>query len=261
MTEKQEKLNQLAKDVLHLSRNTLLVNLRFLDMALSQFTYHEIEDNTLLTDGKYLLYDPKHILRCYKSAKEIPVRDYLHMVMHCVFRHMFMDPTLNRVYWDLACDIAVENMITELNLKSVIAARERQQVPYIDAIKKELGMVTAEKIYSYLRTAYPDPNKIAQIRGLFYADNHEIWYMTGDEKAAAYGLLQSGDSDSKQSGQGSASVAVAAAWQAISERMQVDLETFGKQRGINPGAMTQNLMAVNQRDHSDALPQSIKGKL
>ena len=249
MTEKQEKLNQLAKDVLHLSRNTLLVNLRFLDMALSQFTYHEIEDNTLLTDGKYLLYDPKHILRCYKSAKEIPVRDYLHMVMHCVFRHMFMDPTLNRVYWDLACDIAVENMITELNLKSVIAARERQQVPYIDAIKKELGMVTAEKIYSYLRTTYPDPNKIAQIRGFFYADNHEIWYMTSDEKAAAYGLLQSGDSDSKQSGQGGASAAVAAAWQAISERMQVDLETFGKQRGIDPGAMTQNLLAVNREKY------------
>ena len=129
MDEHDRQLNNLALDVLKLSRNTLLVNLRFLDMALSQFTYHEIEDNTLLTDGKYLLYDPKHILRCYKSAKEIPVRDYLHIVMHCVFRHMFMDPTLNRVYWDLACDIAVENMITELNLKSVTATRERQQAP------------------------------------------------------------------------------------------------------------------------------------
>lgn len=251
MPGKKEELNNLALDVLKLSRNTLLVNLRFLDMALSQFIYHEVEDNTLLTDGKYLLYDPKHILRCYKSAKEIPVRDYLHIVMHCVFRHMFMDLTLNRVYWDLACDIAVENMITELNLKSVTAARERQQVPYIDAIKKELGMVTAEKIYSYLRTTYPDPNKIAQIRGLFYADNHEIWYMTGEEKAMAYGLPQSGDGNSQdeQSGQGSTSAAVAAAWQTISERMQVDLETFGKQRGINPGAMTQNLQTVNREKY------------
>lgn len=242
------QLHNLALDVLKLSRNTLLVNLRFLDMALSQFTYHEIMDNTLLTDGKYLLYNPKHILRCYKSAKEIPVRDYLHIVMHCVFRHMFMDPTLNRVYWDLACDIAVENVITELNHKSVTAARERQQTPYIDAIKKELGMVTAEKIYSYLRTTYPDPNMIAQIRGLFYADNHEIWYMTGEEKAAAYGLPQSGDGNG-QDGQGSTSAVVAAAWQTISERMQVDLETFGKQRGINPGAMTQNLLAVNREKY------------
>ena len=70
MDNQAEQLQRLARDVLVLSRNTLLVNLRFLDMALSQFTYHEIEDNTLLTDGKYLLYDPKHILRCYKSAKE-----------------------------------------------------------------------------------------------------------------------------------------------------------------------------------------------
>ena len=152
MTEKQEKLNQLAKDVLTLSRNTLLVNLRFLDAALSQFELFPIEESSLLTDGKYILYHPKHILANYKMAKEIPVRDYLHIVMHCVFKHMYMDSTLNRPYWDLACDIAVENMITELNLKSVTAARERQQVPYIDAIKKELGMVTAEKIYSYLRT-------------------------------------------------------------------------------------------------------------
>jgi len=255
LPDQKEQLNNLALDVLKLSRNTLLVNLRFLDLALSQFAYHEIEDGTLLTDGKYLLYDPKHILRCYKSAKEIPVRDYLHIVMHCVFRHMFMEPTLNRVYWDLACDIAVENMITELNLKSVTAARERQQVPYIDAIKQELGMVTAEKIYSYLRTTYPDPNKIAQIRGLFYADNHEIWYMTDEEKTAAYGLPQegkgkgNGDGHGNPNGQGSQSAAVAAAWATISERMQVDLETFGKQRGILPGAMTQNLMAVNREKY------------
>ena len=37
MDEKAEKLNKLAKEMLILSRNTLLVNLRFLDAALSQF--------------------------------------------------------------------------------------------------------------------------------------------------------------------------------------------------------------------------------
>ena len=247
MPDQKEQLNNLALDVLKLSRNTLLVNLRFLDMALSQFTYQTIEEGTLLTDGKYLLYDPKHILRCYKLAKEIPVRDDLHVVMHCVVRHMFMDPTLNRVYWDLACDIAVENMITELNLKSVTATRERQQAPYISAIKQELGMVTAEKIYAYLRTTYPDPKMIAQVRGLFYADNHEIWYMTADEKAAAYGLQGGGSGNNDQKSQEGS--ALAAEWQAISERMQVDLETFGKQRGINPGAMTQNLQAVNREKY------------
>ena len=117
--------------------------------------------------------------------------------------------------------------------------------------EKELGLVTAEKIYSYLRTTYPDPNKIAQIRGLFYADNHKIWYMTGDERAAAYGLPQSGDGQGNdgEDGQGGQGAVIAADWQAISERMQVDLETFGKQRGLNPGAMAQNLQAVNREKY------------
>ena len=69
MTEKQEKLNKLAQDVLKLSRNTLLVNLRFLDVALSQFEFISIEESTLMTDGKYFLYNPKHVLERYKIAK------------------------------------------------------------------------------------------------------------------------------------------------------------------------------------------------
>lgn len=252
MTDRQEKLNKLARDVLILSRNTLLVNLRFLDAALSQFELIPIEESTLLTDGKHILYNPKHILENYKTAKEIPVRDYLHMVMHCVFKHMYMDPSLNRPYWDLACDIAVENVITELNLKAVTTAREWQQVQYITAIKKELKHVTAEKIYSYLRQAVPDPKKIADIRGLFYADNHEIWYMTAAEIEARFGFGSgngSGDGNGDADSKAGVSAAMSAVWQAISERMQVDLETFGKQRGLNPGAMTQNLMAVNREKY------------
>ena len=249
MTEKQEKLNKLARDVLILSRNTLLVNLRFLDAALSQFELIPIEESTLLTDGKHILYNPRHILENYKAAKEIPVRDYLHIVMHCVFKHMYMDPTLNRPYWDLACDIAVENVITELNLKAVTTARERQQAQYIAAIKKELKHVTAEKIYSYLRQAVPDPRKIAEIRGLFYADNHEIWYMTAEEIEVRFGLSSDSGQGEGETGESGLSAGMAAVWQTISERMQVDLETFGKQRGLLPGSLTQNLAAVNREKY------------
>ena len=243
MTEKQEKWDRLAREVLTLSRNTLLVNLRFLDAALSQFQLHPIEESSLLTDGKHILYNPRHILENYKLGKEIPVRDYLHMVMHCVFKHMYMDPTLERSYWDLACDIAVENVISDLGLRAVTCTRERQQKQYIDAIRKELTHVTAEKIYSYLRQSVADPQKVAQIRAAFYADNHEIWYMTGVEIEARFGLGQPSSEDGEE---GSSRNAMAQVWQDVAERMQVDMETFGKQRGLLPGAMTQNLAAVTR---------------
>lgn len=62
MTEKRAKLDRLARDVLTLSRNTLLVNLRFLDVALSELAWFPIENDTLLTDGGYILrsYGRKH---------------------------------------------------------------------------------------------------------------------------------------------------------------------------------------------------------
>ena len=252
MSEKTERQAKLAKDIMILSRNTLLVNLRFLDVALSQFEYVPIESDTMLTDGKHLLYHPPHVLENYKHAKEIPVRDYLHIVMHCVFRHMFMDPSLDRAYWDLACDIAVENMITELGLKAVSTAREQQQAKFIAAIQKELKHVTAEKIYSYLRQTQEDRIRMAELRGLFYADNHEIWYMTDGEIEARFGISISdnaeNDSDTPEN-ESSARAAMAKSWQEISERMQIDMETFSKQRGLLPGSLTQNLAAVNREKY------------
>ena len=237
MQERNEKLNKLAKDVLILSRNTLLVNLRFLDRALSNLVLYPIENQGLMTDGRHLLYHPKTIAEHYKLAREIPVRNYLHIVMHCVFRHMYMNPALDRTYWDLACDIAVENVITGLGLKATAVAREKQQEKYINELKKNLKYVTAEKIYSYLMENLPDKRKIAELRGLFYADNHEIWYMTENEIERQFGI------GSK------AKIADAGEWQEISQRMQMDIEAFGKKQGYNPGTLTQNLSAVNREKY------------
>jgi len=248
-TEKWKQVNKLARDVLILSRNTLLVNLRFLDIALSKFEYVPIKESTLLTDGELILYNPKHLLENYKLAKEIPVRDYLHIVMHCVFRHMYMDPTLNRSYWDLACDIAVENVITDLNLKSVSASRERHQAQYLSKLKSQLKLLTAEKIYSFLMQTRPDPVQISEIRGLFYADNHEIWYMTDEEIELKFGLLSCQTTDWNEIKGNQSRTTMASVWQTIAEQIQVDLETFGKQRGLNPGFLAQNLQSVNREKY------------
>ena len=95
---------RLAEEVLVYSRNTLLVNLRFLDMALSKFIYYplRLDDTTIMTDGQNIYYNARYVLKNYKRAKEISVRGYLHMVMHCIFGHMFTGQTLNHLYWDLA---------------------------------------------------------------------------------------------------------------------------------------------------------------
>ena len=253
--EKLKKLNKLALDVLHLSRNTLLVNLRFLDMALSRFEYVSYIESTYFTNGEFLIYNPQHVLKSYKTEKDAPVRDYLHIVMHCVFRHMFMNPALNRPLWDLACDIAVENVINELYLKSVDTNRAKYQQAEINKIKSKVKILTAEKIYSYLIDELTEL-QAAELRGYFYADNHEIWYMTDIEIEERFGIETAAGQNGNGNGDGNADgegqtyhIALNEMWRDISERMQTDLETFSKLQGDKAGGLVQNLKAVNREKY------------
>lgn len=256
--EKYKKLNKLALDVLHLSRNTLLVNLRFLDMALSRFQYFFHNESSYFTNGEVLICNPLHVLKSYKTEKDAPVRDYLHIVMHCVFRHMFMNPALNRPLWDLACDIAVENVINELYLKSVDTNRAKYQQAEINKVKNKVKILTAEKIYSYIIDELTE-REAADLRGYFYADNHEIWYMTDEEIEVRFGIgisestsNKNNNSDGDENIDGntiSTKAFLSEMWKDISERMQTDLETFSKQQGDKAGGLVQNLKAVNREKY------------
>ena len=53
MDEQNEKRSRLARDVLRLSWNQILVNLRFLDAALSRLTPVETDAVSFATDGQY----------------------------------------------------------------------------------------------------------------------------------------------------------------------------------------------------------------
>ncbi len=249
----QEKLDKIAYDVMVLSRNTLLVNLRFMDMALSSLEYFPCEEPAMLTDGKYLLYNSKYVLGNFKHQKETPVRDYMHIVMHCVYRHMFVNPSVDRPLWDLACDIAIENAINELNLKSVENWRVATQLGYIEDLKRKVSPLTAEKLYAHFKSNPSDKSKLERMKEAFFADNHEIWYMSETEKENTFGITadNSGQGEDGDDGDGgdsgiSLSISLSEEWKKIAERMQVEMETFAKMQGDRAGSLMQNLKEVNR---------------
>ncbi len=277
MTEEQlEKRDRLAADVLRLSRNTLLVNLRFLDAALNRLEPlrlpPEAEEMTIATDGAVLAYDPAYILRLYRDEREAVVRAYLHMVLHGVFRHMFVHTLVDHHVWDLACDIAAEYVIRGLGLKAAAVARERLQDSVYAELQKEIGQITAEKIYRYYLDKQLPQKKLAELRGAFYTDDHRLWYMTGEARAQALGqgsTKGSGGDDEKENGDGggdggdegrnggdpegtgdlSGRDELEENWEAISRRMQMDMETFSKKQGDRAGGLMQNLREVNREKY------------
>jgi len=155
------RIDALAADVLRLARNNLLVNLRFLDAALHQLVPQAAKEApSLATDGAFLYYDPLHVLRSYQLAREIPVRNYLHLILHCVFRHMYVHTLVDHALWDLACDVAVENAVSELGLPSAAAPREAEQRQTLAELKNTVKRLTAETLYRHFMDAAPPPEKL-----------------------------------------------------------------------------------------------------
>ena len=180
----QRRLNQtaheaeeLARDILRLSRNTLLINLRFLESAFVRFIPgNETATSEMATDGRFLYYNSAYICRLFKQGREIPARNYLHLVLHCLFRHLFVGKKVNADFWDLACDIAVENVITNLGLKCLYCEREEKQKWLLKKLRDELPHISAERVYRWLLDQGTPIIECARLREHFYADDHKIWH-------------------------------------------------------------------------------------
>lgn len=266
----QEKIEKIAREIIDTSRNKLLVNLRFLDMALSRFEISPKPDFTscTTTDGRVFLYDPKHILTAYRLEENLPVRNYLHSVFHCVFKHMFINPSVDRDLWNIACDVAVESVINDLNLPYLDTLKAGQQKQFLEGFKGELTSLSAEKVYRFLIDKKLPEKSIQTLQMLFKADDHLIWYMSEAEKAErgipGYGRSSGGGDDEDDNGASERYIALVGDWSGIAERMQVDMEAFGKRQGTEAGLLTQNLREVNREryDYTEFLKKfAVRGEV
>ena len=263
-----ERMDALAQDILKLSRNTLLVNLRFLDTAMNMFSYVCCPDGIipktdvslgggLATDGKSIYYEPKWVLKRYRNEKEAIVRDYLHMVFHCVFHHAFVSTLVDIPRWDLACDIAAEAAIEDLKIQCAAAKRSAGQQSLISTLRKEVKQLSAEKIYAWLREKKYSDTHMRQLRSDFLADSHDIWYLrTIILKAQGGNGSNPENVDSKTAAmQAGSPSALKEEWENIARRMQTDMETFSKLQGERAGSMMQSLRAVTREkyDYADFL--------
>ena len=103
---------RMGGEVLAVVRSGLYLDFRFLDQALSALTPTADERcGVLATDGTILCYQPSALLRLYQKNPKYLNRLYLHTVFHCIFRHLWLRGKRDKRLWDLACDIAVENVI------------------------------------------------------------------------------------------------------------------------------------------------------
>ena len=229
--ETAKKAAALAEDILSLACSRLLVNFRFLDRALSHLELEAEENITLETDGATLFYSPRFVLWQYKSEPSVITRDVLHSLLHCVFSHSFIGPGIDRARWDLACDVAVENILSELNAPCLAASREARQTALLSVMREDVPNLTAEKIYRWLREKEIPEEELLAEREAFKGDSHGIWYGEDDPEAKINDRIK-----------------LKKVWEDVSRRMQTELETLQ----AKDGALVQNLRSINRNRRSYA---------
>lgn len=243
-TEKQKKVEKIAAEILQMSKNKLLVNMRFMDMPLNQFRISPKPELTssAASDGDVYIYNPVHILSAYMRDENLPTRNFLHTVLHCVFKHFFVNTLVNQEMWNLACDIAVESAINDLELNFLNIKKARQQVQFFDLFKSKIQTISAEKIYRYFLDENLSKDLVERLSELFQGDDHFLWYLTEDQKLELK-LYAGFGTEAKTS---TNRILLVQSWSGISLRMQTELEVFVKHHGTGAGLLTQNLREVNR---------------
>jgi len=212
-----KSVNELALEILEYSRNNILVKMPFLNRALFSLKFKEVDDLNFCSDGYYLYYKPEYIIAEYKNDNDYFIRAYLHIIMHFLYHHNIVNEVIDFDTWALACDIAVENTINNLNLE-IANNNEEAQYKLINELSTLISSFNSETIYKYYKRNIEDKDEIKALRLAFFKDEHGLWF--------------SGDKEIKE----------AKNWEDISRQIQTDLQTYHKDTN---NYLAQNLSEVN----------------
>ena len=252
LTGQQQQIRALAGELMQLAADTIVVNLRFLDIAV--FALPSRPKEGLLgasTDGKYLYYDPLWLLLECRERPAFALRLYLHSLLHCIFFHSYGYDKLDRKLWDLAADLAVENTILELSLPAATLPSdpqllseigelgramnpESEEVYHHSVLWNQMGMsrrekkkklpFTAENIYRYLKDSGLSREKLGVLKELSFRDEHISWEVLTQVTPSLE------------------------AFKKIAERVKADLKSFSKDK-VKSGSLSFNLTEATREKY------------
>lgn len=186
-------LSALAYGILEHAKESMLVDFRFLEPAFSRIRVREHPGSLFAVDGATLFFDAGSVVRSFAEEPQRIVRDYMHMVLHCLFRHPFSGPSFSAVHWDLACDMAVEGCLSDLGLSSLSCRRESLQRSVYARLSEGLPYVTAETLYYRFMDAGIREQEAIDARRVFFVDDHAFWIRGRRPEGSLGGSGNAGD--------------------------------------------------------------------
>lgn len=164
--EQNEKKAALCGEIIRACREELCDLFPQLDGAFACLTWAAAEQRGFRVDGDTVRYHPDDLTRLYARSPGALRRGYLHMLLHCLFLHLYSGHTHDRL-WNLACDMAVENLMEKQEMPRLFDGKNRDFLHNLDE-----NLQSAEQIYEYLKENGSPPE------GDFAFDDHS-WTSVG----------------------------------------------------------------------------------
>ena len=237
--ESEEKGRKLAGKLMRLAADTLAVRFRFFDVAVFSLPSAEMRGASVFsTDGRQVFYDPERLLQRYLEDAGIPLRAYLHMLLHNLFLHPVVAAGESISgealrYRNLAYDIAVEQVILDLDLPETALGRDGEEREALSKIASWIPKLTPDRIYRYFTVAPPSETALQEFESLFSIDDHTAWRARTDRE----------EIDLTEE-----------LWRKLSRRVKADVKSFS---GNSPGAAAflgpLELATKERYDYADVL--------
>ena len=178
------ELDEMGKKILDASRTELYLSMRFLGPALHSLGFiMDLSTTTVGTDAAYIRFNPNYIFRLYVDRPRLLNRTYLHILLHCVFRHMFTAKEKeDRELWDLASDIAVDYILDSMDYSAIAELTPEFRRRVYDRLESEVRVLTAERIYQYFIERKRNYLEELQLRAAFALCDHSFWERMEDEE-------------------------------------------------------------------------------
>lgn len=247
MAETAERLQVIGSSILRAARDELYLGMRFLDVALSSFSYQMNGSiHGFGTDGRVMYFQLQMLGGLYKENRILVNRGYLHMVFHCIFRHFAWrgagrnigagysagennadsEKTIEERLRDLSCDIAVEHIIDGMNYRSIRFSRSLLRRETYRLLEKEGKTLNAQRVYKILSGWNLSEKDFVNLEQEFRTDDHKYW--------------ESKKPDQKPNPM------LSRKWGEINDGIETDLETFSQEAGERDGDFLEQIKTENR---------------
>ena len=199
-------MDSIGLEILFAARNELYMNLPYLDAALCALGFEPSGEITpsIATDGEMLYFNCDWLVQQYLRSHVSVTRAYLHVILHCMLRHLHKKRGKKSQLWDLACDAAVESILCQLDYQCLNEGPIPAKQKFIGECQRDMAVLTAEAIYHRLLMLRLEDHEISAIHRAFWVDDHELWAPENQDG-------QSQEQDEK--------------WQDLAEKSQTMMET------------------------------------